>query len=107
MHHKWIALRNECVCLYSNNLFRWMLRLGFLLTLLLIYGHAHAEGVDVASGAADDLQATEKGTGTKILYAVEFFIGAVTFIAKRSAMSLVYIVVISLFINFVSAKYLV
>lgn len=106
MRDRWIALKNECVCLSSNSGFRWLLRISFLLALLCLYGHAHATGQDIAEGAADDLQATEKGTGTKILYGVEFFIGLVTFIMKRSLVSLVYIFVIALFVGYVGTKFL-
>jgi hypothetical protein len=107
MHNRWVTLRNECILLANNGAVRFLLRMSFLLTILFLYGHAHAEGKDIAEGAAEDIQATEKGTGLKILYAVEFFVGLVGFIMKRSLVSLVYIFVIALFVGYVGNKYLV
>lgn len=106
MHNKWLALRNECVFLWSNSTSRFVFKMCFLLAILCLWGHAHATGTDIAEGAADDLQATEKGTGVKILYGVEFFICLVTVIVKRSLMSFIYIFAIALFVGYVGTKFL-
>ena len=83
------------------------LKLLLVFTLFLISSHAFADGgTDVAAGAADDLVATEKGTGMKFIYALEFIVAAGTAVFKRDIRAFFWVFGIATFATFFFGHFL-
>jgi hypothetical protein len=78
----------------------------FVLAALCLSLHAFADGKDLAAGAADDLIATEKGTGLKIAYAIELMVALGAAIFRRSIGAFLWIFGIAAFATFVAQHFL-